>query len=212
MKVQVNNYGQKIIRLISESGKEKTETVGQLVAKHFIPNPNNYAHIDFLDGDPLNCRADNLKWVKITSRQVKQYDAVKKRVNRYSLNGKYIDSFNSVTEAASVLHEEIKNYSESYMMTAISSSCKTNKPFSCYQWRFASAGDNADIERYVPDYIIYQLDKKTKEVINKFTSIKEIADFLGKSAVEISANIRNCCFGNRPTAYGYIWIKKDGVE
>ena len=39
--------------------------VHELVAKAFVPNPDNLPYIEHLDGDRLNNRADNLRWTAI---------------------------------------------------------------------------------------------------------------------------------------------------
>lgn len=36
--------------------------VKMLVAEAFVPNPNNYTNVGFIDKDNTNCRADNLYW------------------------------------------------------------------------------------------------------------------------------------------------------
>jgi len=33
-----------------------------LVAKHFIPNPDNKKEVNHIDGNKLNCHKDNLEW------------------------------------------------------------------------------------------------------------------------------------------------------
>lgn len=44
-------------------GKNKTFPVHRLVAKAFIPNPENKREIDHIDGDPSNNHVWNLRWV-----------------------------------------------------------------------------------------------------------------------------------------------------
>lgn len=39
-----------------------TSLVHRLVAKAFIPNPNNYPIVNHKDENPLNCNVDNLEW------------------------------------------------------------------------------------------------------------------------------------------------------
>ena len=56
--------GQMKVKLVNKEGVETEENLAILVAKTFIPNPNNYQHIEFIDGNPENCRADNLRWVE----------------------------------------------------------------------------------------------------------------------------------------------------
>lgn len=48
-----------------ELGIDSTPYVHMLVAKYFVPNPNNYSFVVHLDGDLSNNCADNLQWVKM---------------------------------------------------------------------------------------------------------------------------------------------------
>ena len=43
--------------------KLQHEYVHQLLAKHFIPNPEDKPYINHIDGNPLNNALDNLEWV-----------------------------------------------------------------------------------------------------------------------------------------------------
>ena len=62
---------------------------------------------------------------------------------------------------------------------------------------------NYDISKSLK-YDIQQIDPKTNEVLNTFSSIKEATSFLGKNRPDtISEAIR----GINPTAYGYCWKK-----
>lgn len=45
------------------NGKTVFRSIHRLVAKAFIPNPNNYAEVNHKDYDRYNNRVDNLEWV-----------------------------------------------------------------------------------------------------------------------------------------------------
>ncbi len=55
------NYSRLVVKLVKDRHK-KDFKVHQLVAKAFIPNPNNYKMINHLDGNPFNNNVKNLEW------------------------------------------------------------------------------------------------------------------------------------------------------
>jgi len=55
------NYYRSVVKL-NKDGKKKDFKVHRIVAKAFIPNPQNKPIINHLDGNPLNNRVDNLEW------------------------------------------------------------------------------------------------------------------------------------------------------
>lgn len=91
--------------------------IHRLVAKTFIPNPNNLPIINHKDNNPLNNCIDNLEWCT-QSHNVKyayKYGNAKptngcfkkgsipynrKKINQYDLNGNFIKTYISLKEAA----------------------------------------------------------------------------------------------------------------
>lgn len=56
-----NKNGKMYVTLENKDGRENC-LVAELVAKAFIPNPNNYKFVKHKDGNLENCAADNLYW------------------------------------------------------------------------------------------------------------------------------------------------------
>ena len=51
------------VSLTGARGASEVYRVADLVAQHFIPNPNNYVYVIHINGHKQCNRADNLKWV-----------------------------------------------------------------------------------------------------------------------------------------------------
>lgn len=56
------NKGYKVVGII-ENNQRKTRTIHRLVAKAFIPNPQNKREVNHIDGNKNNNCIDNLEWV-----------------------------------------------------------------------------------------------------------------------------------------------------
>lgn len=91
---------------LSKDGKGDTKTVHWLVAKAFLPNPNNLPYINHKDEGRTNNHVDNLEWC--TPSYNSRYGTTQKRlsakksfaVEQYDLEGNYIRTFDTVHEAA----------------------------------------------------------------------------------------------------------------
>lgn len=90
----INSYGYRVVRLMKEC-KPKDFKLHQLLAKTFIPNPNNFRCINHIDGDKLNNSLDNLEWCNHTmnaqhAREQLSLDFSRKAVVQSTLDGKLI--------------------------------------------------------------------------------------------------------------------------
>lgn len=52
-------------------GKSKTLKLHDLVAKHFVENPNKYRYVTHKDGNYKNCNCENLVWIEFKQRTPK---------------------------------------------------------------------------------------------------------------------------------------------
>ena len=121
-------YGYYIVSL-TKNRECLHKLVHRLVAKAFIPNPNNLPFINHKDEYPMNNRVENLEWCTPLyntrygggiERNVKSRAESKKgwkRVFQYDLDGNFIASYESLNEV------ERKN---GFKSISISNSCHGN--------------------------------------------------------------------------------------
>lgn len=62
MKGWTNKLGYRFVQL-SDGGKSKRFPIHRLVSQAYIPNPNNYPHVNHKDSDTGNNEWTNLEWV-----------------------------------------------------------------------------------------------------------------------------------------------------
>ena len=55
--------GREKVILMDENEKPVIKDLAELVANEFLPNPNNYKFVGFIDVNSKNCAAENLQWV-----------------------------------------------------------------------------------------------------------------------------------------------------
>lgn len=98
-----NNY---IDVMLCKDGQHTRFKVHRLVAIVFIPNPNNYPHINHKDENPMNNHVDNLEWCTpsynlnygnwaLHQRLVRGH-----KIAKMDLEGNIIDTYDSIREAA----------------------------------------------------------------------------------------------------------------
>lgn len=128
----------------------------------------------------------------------KNFNCVK--IYQYTCSGDFIAEHLSILHTANLLG----------ISPASITSCLTGKSKSCNnsQWFYEFKGEKIEpIKRKNNSYTgILMLDKKTKEVLNSFGTVRQAVNFLGKKD---NATIVNCCNNKRKSAFGYCWKYKE---
>lgn len=140
--------GYKMVNLCSNN-KEKTFSVHRLIANAFIPNPNNFPHIDHINTIRTDNRVENLRWVnrsmnmmnEITHKKRSEYwkektkngknvwvERKKRKVIALDENHIIVYRFNTINEAAKFF-----NINHSNICTACKDIHKTSKGF---HWQY----------------------------------------------------------------------------
>ena len=100
---------------IYRKGEKHIESIHRLVAKAFIPNPDNLPEVNHKDGDKWNNHIDNLEWCTKSQNKRHSIDVLHRphpmlgkkyedsythiEVEQYSKDGKYIATYHSIRVA-----------------------------------------------------------------------------------------------------------------
>jgi len=108
-----------------DNGRAKTIEIHSLVAKAFIPNPNNLPMVNHIDEDKTNNHVENLEWCD-NAYNIRYSHA--KPVDVYTKNGRYIETLDAIIDAG-------KKYNVGHSL--VSRNCRLKK-WSCggYQFRY----------------------------------------------------------------------------
>ena len=142
LSVILDDSGYPIVRLYYRDGVKKFRTIAvhRLVADTFIPNPNNYSYINHKDENKVNNSVDNLEWCTQLYNNIYRDKAIKiglklrdsnprKKAVQQILDGKVINTFKSIREAARFLGDAHKD-------SNIISGLKTGNPRYGYIWKY----------------------------------------------------------------------------
>lgn len=125
-----------------KNGKVKRLTMHRIVAKTFIPNPNNYPCVNHKDGNKLNNNANNLEWCTYkqnTEHAIKtgltknkgKNNGFSRAVNQYDLQGNFIKKWDCIMDF-------YKSINKSEKSSSVSSCCSGKyKTAYGYKWKYA---------------------------------------------------------------------------
>lgn len=203
--------------------KSKTITVHRLIAKAFIPNPDNKPEVDHINTNRTDCRLENLRWVThaenmrnpLSQQSIKSnsktHEALRKsiktkierkrktapkRVYQFSINREFIAEYESAREASRVTGLTAMTIAE-----VSRGGLRGRQSCGGYLW-----SRSKDI---IPVYEPYKKKQKpilqyTKDwvLVKRWDSIKEACETLGLKPSNINRNAsgrKKCLCG------GYNW-------
>lgn len=205
---------------LCKNGKQERASVHRLMGFAFLENkdPEHYDRINHKDEKPdnnyiyinpdgtVNEKLTNLEWCShqynitygTTKERIKKHNPNIRKVNQYTLQGKFIKEWDSIKDIWVNL---------GFSRSSITAVCKhkylqTNG----FVWRYSDECDdygNIDVDTsgmYKRNREIVQLNLDG-DIIRHWESATVAARTLGLS----QGNINKCCLGKCKQAYGYIW-------
>jgi len=191
-----------------KNGKKIDRLVHRLIAKAFIPNPNNYPEINHRDNNPLNNSVDNLEWIthecniEYREKYGKSATEVSGRpVLVINLRTLKVSRFRSQHEAGRALGVSDRN---------INSVIKGRRKTAGGYWFVEDDGsdmkiDEGKLRKIAADMLfkgkIYAINLETQEVL-RFDSQSEASRKLEIDVSQINAVLKN----RQKTAHGFWFI------
>lgn len=119
---------------LQKDGKQKQDYIHRIVAKNFIPNPDNKPTVNHIDGNKNNNQVSNLEWATYLENNL---HAIKNHLHRhytravkqYDLQGNLLATYNSIVEA---------NKATGVNKSNISQACRgVHKTIGGYRWSYS---------------------------------------------------------------------------
>jgi hypothetical protein len=191
---------------IIEDGKATKVAVHRLLAKQFIPNPENKRTVNHIDGNKLNNSLDNLEWATDKENMQHAYDNNLQPYRRNMSISEYQDLLEEFLNGSSITSLSKKyNNSLTQLSLHLREAAVKLDILPEYEIELKRQKDNRAKQAGLSKrkkITLQMIDKTSLEVIKVFNSIAEARDHLGKKS---SGPISNVLAGRQNSAYGYYW-------
>jgi len=210
------SYDRHQVVLNDNNGTKTITSPARLVAKAFIPNPNNLPQVNHKDENPLNDREENLEWctAKYNCNYGTRIERIKEKQNmavlQYSLKGDFIAEYASMHIAAEAINVDAGH---------ICDCCLGNRKWAYgYFWRYKDNELYNQARQRLSDRIVAMCTSRKNafrikrgkvvkqytrqgEFIKEYRSASDAAEETGICRATILMN----CNGQAKTAGGYVW-------
>lgn len=222
--IHLNDYGYPCITLC-RNRISKSIPIHILIAKAFIPNPENKPHVDHINTNREDYRIENLRWVtpkensnneltlqhcrentyseeslkkRLDTRKSRNVKSAPKTVYQYTKDGKFVREFYSISEASSITGVDNVSISRALDDCTLSGGG--------FLWT-TTVADNIHYKRKRHTNIkpILQFDLQGN-FIKEWPSITDAAKALGLSSTNITRNIKS---KGKPRKYKFKYKYED---
>lgn len=168
-----------------------------IVAKEFIPNPDDCILVRHKDNNKLNNCVENLEWYDLVEKDKEptRNSLIGKKVIEYDLDGNVVNEYEDVFDCEKKTN--IK-YSCIYQCcNKVTKATKDNRIF-LYEGEQFVKREIKNIRK------IYQINPDTKKVVKVFNSISEIKKYLNRKDKSVNTNISKSARHDY-IFNGYLW-------
>lgn len=171
----------------TKEGKYVKRSMHRLLMETFVPNPENKAHVNHIDGNKANNELSNLEWATPQENSqhaidigLKNQDYKIKPVYQYTLSGEFVAEYASHDQAQEITGVAKQNISKVAL--------RQREQAGYFQWRYYKQDQISPAKkRYTKGYLYKDLP---------FNTIKNLAEHLGlKHPEKIGINKlkKECC-------------------
>ena len=150
---RIGVFGYHFVNLYDENGKMKSVKIHRLVAKAFIPNPDNLPQVNHINENKANNNVLNLEWCTASHNlnhnglQKRQHTLQKRKIGAFNKDMRLIHYFQSATEAAEFIVSEglSKTFKSAVGNICYAARCGKTKMNYGYLWRYLEPSHRKDV-------------------------------------------------------------------